>query len=302
MRAHALSKLERHDEALAAFRRAIAQLEELATREPGRRAQLAAAIGAYGTALGQAGKQAEGAAELRKCLAIEQAALGEMHPEIGRTLHDLALYERDLGDVDAADRDFQRSRAIFAATYGEASLEVIASDAALAGLGFARGDLDQVERYAKRALDALYASKLDEPAIASSLESNLGTVQQDRDHCAEAIPHHERSLALSLRAQEPPTQQAISYLNLGACLMEVGRRAEARPHIEKAIAAWEGSDVPERAAGMATLADLEASDGHYARALTLARQALDVIRGKDTEYFKMLHEHLDEQIATWSKK
>ncbi len=183
-----------------------------------------------------------------------------------------------------------------------ASLEVIASDAALAGLGFARGDLDQVERYAKRALDALYASKLDEPAIASSLESNLGTVQQDRDHCAEAIPHHERSLALSLRAQEPPTQQAISYLNLGACLMEVGRRAEARPHIEKAIAAWEGSDVPERAVGMATLADLEASDGHYARALTLARQALDVIRGKDTEYFKMLREHLDEQIATWSKK
>jgi len=302
VRAHALSKLERHDEALAAFRRAIAQLEELSAREPARRAQLAAAIGAYGTALGEAGKKAEGAAELRKCLAIEETALGAQHPEIARTLHDLALLERDLGDLDAAERDLDRSRAIFVTAHGPTSFEVIASDAALAAIGFAREDLDAVERYATRALDALAASGLDEPALMSSLESNLGTVQQDRDKCADAVPHYERSLAQSLRAHEPPAQQAISYLNLGTCLADIGRNAEARPYVEKAVAAWEGSDIPERAAGLTTLADLEADAGNRVHALALARQALTVIANKDGEYFKALREHLEEQIVAWNKR
>ena len=302
VRAHALSQLGRHDEALAAFRRAIGQLERMSAREPARRTQLAAAMGAYGTALGLAGNARDGAAQLRACLAIEEAMLGPQHPEVARTLHDLALLERSLGEIDQAERDVSRARAIFVVAYGEKSLEVIASDADLVQVAFARGDLDAVERYATRARDALVASGLDEPAIMSSIESNLGTVQQDRDKCADAIPHYERSLALSLRAHEPATQQAISYLSLGACLADVGRNAEARPYVEKALAAWEGSDVPERAAGLATLADLEAADGKVARAIDLARKALLVIQGKDSEYFTALRGHLDDQIAEWKRR
>lgn len=302
VRAHALSQLERHDEAIAAFRRAIAQLEEISVREPARRTQLAAAIGAHGTALGLSGKKAEGAAELRRGLAIEEAVLGPHHPEVGRTLHDLALFERDLGDLAGAERDIERSRAIFVAAHGAMSLEVISSDAALAALGFAYNDLDRVERYATRALEALTASGLDEPALMSALESNLGTIWQDRDKCAEALPHYERSLAYSLRAKEPPSQQAISYINLGTCLADVGRAAEARPYVEKARAAWEGSDKPERAAAIALLADLEADAGHQRRAIELAREALAIARGKDGEYFNALREHLEGQIAVWTKR
>ncbi|MGE0395960.1 MAG: protein kinase [Kofleriaceae bacterium] len=302
VRAHALSRLERHDEALAAFRKAIAQLEERAAREPARRTQLAAAIGAYGTALGEAGKKAEGVAELRKGLAIEEALLGPQHPEVGRTLNDLSLFERDLGEIDAAERDLERSRAIFVAAHGPMSLEVIASDSSFAALAFARGDLDKVEMYSKRAIDALVASGLEEPSLMSGLESNLGTVQQNRDKCGDAIPHYERALAMSLRAKEPPTQQSISYLNLGVCLADVGRNAQARPLIEKAVAGWEGTDIPERAAGLAMLADLEADAGKRTEAIALARKALAVIAGKDSDYFTALREHLDEQIAAWTKR
>jgi tetratricopeptide (TPR) repeat protein/predicted Ser/Thr protein kinase len=302
VRAHALSQLERHDEALEAFRKAIALLETESAREPARRAQLAAAIGAYGTALGLAGKTAEGAAELRTCLAIEESALGAQHPEIGRTLHDLANLERELGDIDAAERDFERSRAIFVAAHGASSFEVIASDAALAGLGFARGDLDRVETYSKRALEALAASGLGEYALMSGLESNLGTVQQNRDKCADAIPHYERAVAHSVRANEPAPQQSIAYLNLGTCLLDVGRIAEARPHIEKAVAGWDGTDAPERAGGLAMLAELEARAGNHVRALVLAREALVIAGRKDTEYFQVLRENLNEQITAWSKR
>ena len=302
VRAHALSQLARHDEALAAFRRAIDQLEREAAREPARRGQLAAAIGAYGTALGLAGKHADGAAELRKCLAIEETVLGPQHPEVARTLHDLAQLERDLGDVDGAERDIARSRAIFVASQGESSFEVIALDAALANLGFASGDLDRVETYSRRALDALARTDLGEYGLMSSLESNLGTVLQNRDRCGEAIAHYERAVALSIRANERPEEQAIAYLNLGTCLADVGRTAEARPNIEKAIAGWQGTDAPERAGALAIFADLEAEAGQYTHALALAREARSIGDAKDNPYFTALREHLDEQIAAWSKR
>ncbi|MFN0247411.1 MAG: protein kinase domain-containing protein [Kofleriaceae bacterium] len=302
VRAHALSKLDRHDEALAAFRRAIEDLEALSAREPARRVELAAAIGAYGTALGQAGKSAEGAVELRACLAMEEATLGPQHPEVARTLHDLAQLEVSLGELDAAERDIERARAIFAAAHGASSFEVVASDAQLASLGFARGDLERVERYTKRAMELLAKSGVEDPSFESALESNLGTVHQNRDKCADAVPHYERALALSQRGNEPPQQQAIAYLNLGTCLADIGRSKDARPLVQKAVAAWQGTDVPERAGGLATLADLEAEAGDLANALVLAREALAVIHGKSTPYFVALREHLEQQIAGWNKR
>ncbi len=302
VRAHALSQLDRHDEALASFRAAIEVLEREAAREPAKRGQLAAAIGAYGTALGLAGKAEEGAVELRKCLAMEEAMLGPQHPEVARTLHDLAILQRNLGDIEGAERDFERSRAIFVTAHGPTSFEVAASDVSLAELAFVRGDLDRVEMYSRRALDILAHSGLEEYAVASSLESNLGTVLQNRDKCGEAIAHYERALELSIRANEPAPSQSIARLNLGTCLLDIGRIADARPHIEKAVAGWEGTDAPERAGGLAMFAELEARAGNRPRALALAREALVIAGRKDNEYFQVLRENLKEQIAAWSKR
>ncbi|CAN5774586.1 hypothetical protein BH11MYX2_BH11MYX2_24260 [soil metagenome] len=302
VRAHALKQVGKIDESIAQYRRAIAALEPRAARDPARKLELAAAIGALGSTLGAAGQPAAGIVELRRGLAIEEPALGAMHPEVGRTLHDLAALERDTGEATAAERDFLRTRAIFAASYGETSLEVIESDSSLADLALAQGDLEQLDQYATRAINGLARSGLDEPVIASQIETQLGTAFQDRDRCADAIPHYERAVAESVRANEPLAQQAISQTNLAACLADVKRDAEARATLTKALSAWEGTNAPERAQAWGILADLEARSGHRAAAIATAQLALAAIATHNEEPFVVIREYLTQQIALWKQR
>ncbi|WP_170135539.1 serine/threonine-protein kinase [Nannocystis exedens] len=303
VRADALFQLGRTDEAIAHYRRGIAQLEVAAARDPARRLGLASAIGALGSALGKVDRIAEGAAELRRALEIEEAAFGPQHPEVGRTLHDLAVLERRNGEIEDAERHFERARAIFAAVDGEATLEVATTDSALADLAWMRGDLDRAQRLAERALEALARTGLDEPVLRSQLESQLGAVQQARDRCSAAIPHYERALALSLRAAEPPDQQALAYVNLAACLSEVGRDAEARTAAEQALAAWTraNAEPPERAAAWTILAGIEARGGDRPRAVALARQAMAALADLEGEPYVAMRAVLHDQLEGWSR-
>jgi predicted Ser/Thr protein kinase/Flp pilus assembly protein TadD len=302
IRAHALDQLGKFDDSIAEYRRAISALEPLAARDPARALELANAIGALGSTLGQAGKLADGAVELRKGLAIEEAQLGSTHPEVGRTLHDLAGLERDLGDVAGAKRDFLRTRAIFAADYGEKSFEIIELDSSLADIAFIEGDPDRGEELANRAADSLAHSRLDEPMLASRIESQLGMVLQNRDRCADAIPHYERAAAESVRAKEAPDQQALAQTNLAVCLADVKRDDEARAALEKALADWEGTNAPERAQAWAILADLEARAGKKAAAIATAQLALGAIATYNDETFTALRDHLNDQLAVWRKR
>ncbi|MFY0534388.1 tetratricopeptide repeat protein [Nannocystis pusilla] len=301
VRADALFQLGRTEDAIEHYRRAIEQLEVAAARDPSRRLALASAIGALGSALGRAERIDEGAAALRRALEIEEATLGPRHPEVGRTLHDLAALERGNGDLERAERHFERMRTIFADVHGEATLEVAIADSALAGLAWMRGDFDRVERLAERALAALVHTGLDEPLLRSQLENQLGAVQQERDLCSAAIPHYERALALSLRAEEPPDQQALAYLNLATCLSDVRRDAEARTAAEQALAAWTRAQVepPERAQAWTILAVIEARGGERRRAVALADKAMAALADLDGESQAEMRAILQAEIQQW---
>ncbi len=303
VRADALARLGRNEEAAANYRRAIGPLEVAAAREPARRLTLAAALGALGSALGASGQPTAGALELRRALEIEEAALGPLHPEVGRTLHDLGSLERANGDHESAERHFARTREIFAGALGEASLEVVAADSALADMAAMRGDLDRAQQLAEHALDALVRSRLDEPALQSALESQIGVALQEQDRYSAAIPHHERALALSLRAEEPPGQQAIVQINLAICHSDLGRDAEARAAAEQALAAWERAHVepPERAHAWAIVADIEARGGHRARARALVDRALAALAGLDGEPHTTMRAALHDRLREWSR-
>ncbi|MDC0715628.1 serine/threonine-protein kinase [Nannocystis bainbridge] len=302
LRADALLQLGRTDEAIVHYRRGIARLELAAGRDPSRRVALASAVAALGTALGRLDRIAEGAAELRRALEIEEAALGPMHPTVGQTLHDLARLERASGELEDAERHFDRTRKIFAAVHGEASFEVVVADTALADLASRWGDLERAQRLAERALATLAGTRLDEPGLQSQLENQLGLVEQERERCSAAIPHYERALALSLRAAEPPDQQALGYVNLATCLSDVGRDAEARSAAEQALAAWTRAHVepPERAMAWGILADIEARGGDRRRAVALAGKAMAALGDREDEPYAAMRAVLHEQLQRWS--
>lgn len=300
VRAEALQNLDRFDDAIAAYRRAAALHEAAAGSDPTRRVDLAAAIGALGSTLGRAGHRAEAAVELQKCLAIEEPLLGPDHPEVGRTLHDLAAQQLELGQSDLATRNYQRARKIFVATLGAQTLEVASVDAALAELAVRAGDFDRARTLAVAAR-AAYIKDNARPQLLSSIETALGNIEQNTDHCAAAIPHYEAALVASKQAGETGERLGISYANLAACLSDVSRDAEARNAIQAGLAAWDaaGESGPMRAQALITLADLEAKAGRRAHAIELGEQVLAAI--KDTEGVEQLREYVVGQLGDWRR-
>ena len=303
VRAEALVALDRPDDGIAAYRRAIAILEKDVARDPSLRLQLAANIGAAGSAMGRAGRPAEGIAELEKCLQIEEPLLGPDHPEIGRTLFDAAHLHHDIGDYEKATMLYKRVRTIFIAALGEDALEVAATDSALADMALAQGQLDKAYELASRARD-IYLRSNAKPDLLSSIENALGNIEQNRDRCALAIPHYERALAAAKEAGETGSRLAISYANLANCLADVGSRdAEARNALEGALAAWDADPEagPERAQALAILGDLEARGGRYGRAIEVGEQALAVIKDLEGEPWQAIRDHVNDSIKLWRR-
>ncbi|MEO7092423.1 MAG: tetratricopeptide repeat protein, partial [Polyangiales bacterium] len=298
VRAEAFANLDRFDEAAAAYRRTVALNEAAVASDPSRRVDLAASIGALGSTLGRAGHRAEAEVELKKCLAIEEPLLGPDHPEVGRTLHDLAAQQHELGELELATKNYHRARAIFAATLGDQTLEVASVDAALADMAVSAGDFDRARTLATSAR-AAYIHDNARPQLLSSIETALGNIEQNSDHCAAAIPHYEAALVASKQAGETGERLGISYANLAACLSDVSRDSEARNAIEAGLAAWDaaGESGPLRAQALITLADLEAKAGRKKHAVELAQQVLAAI--KDVEGMGPLREYVEEQLAHW---
>jgi tetratricopeptide (TPR) repeat protein len=300
VRAEALQNLDRFDESIAAYRRATALHEAAAGSDPTRRVDLAATIGALGSTLGRSGHRAEAEVELQKCLAIEEPLLGANHPEVGRTLHDLAAQQVELGQVDVATRNYQRARTIFVATLGAQTLEVASVDAALADIAVRAGDFDRARTLALAARTA-YLRDNARPQLLSSIETALGNIEQNSDRCAAAIPHYEAALAASKQAGETGERLGISYTNLAACLSDVSRDAEARNAITAGLAAWDaaGESGPMRAQALITLADLEAKAGRRAHAIELGQQVLAAING--LEGLDPLRGYVQDQLALWRR-
>ncbi|MDQ3340921.1 MAG: serine/threonine-protein kinase [Myxococcota bacterium] len=302
VRGEALTALRRPEEGIAAYQRAVAILETLAARDPSLRLQLAANIGAAGTAMGHAGRPQDALVELERCRQIEEPLLGPNHPELGRTLFDMAHMHHKIGDFDKAITIYQRVRVIFVAALGESSLEVAAIDGALADMALSMGDLDKAYALATSA-QKIYASSSSTPALLSSIETALGNIEQNRDRCAAAIPHYERALVAAKEAGEVGSRLAISYANVAGCLADVRRDAEARNELESALSAWDSDPAagPERAHALAILADLEARGGRFRLAIETGDRSLAILKGLEGEPWQAIREHVTESQALWRR-
>jgi tetratricopeptide (TPR) repeat protein len=281
-RADALKTLGRGPEAIAGYQTVIAILVPRATRDRRARLDLAAAYGAVGTVLGEQFKFAEAKAMLEKCLAIEEPELGPEHPDVGRTLHDLANEELGLDDYTAARAHYEQSRAIFAARYGEISELVAGADLGLGSTARAERHIPEARRYYERANVTLHlVLPADHPAFAT-VEDNLSWCDRDEDQDAPAAEHLRKAIAIRERIGEIGMGLADDHIELATVLWDLERDAEARPHVERGLALHDqlGTTAAGRVNGWLVLQELEADVGHRARALELAKQILAAL-GED---------------------
>jgi len=302
-RGAALTAAGRVREGIVELQHALAIVEARAARDPGARTDVAAVLAGIAAAQIQQYQYAVAHDLLVRVLAIEQSVYGADHPELGKTLHDLATTEARLGKYDDALAHLDRARAIFVAAYGERNVLVGETYISIASALAQSGKHEQARPQFEKAYATLSAVLPPDHASIAAVEEGLGVNLAQLDDCKAAIPHHEHAIAILDRIGRGGPDLANELINLGTCLSDVGRLADARQALDRGLAGMDAAGMPEvdHSEGWAVLADLEWKDGHHARAIELARKVLAATEGVDRPDIKPVHDFIRESLATWTK-
>jgi len=302
-RADALKVLGRAPDALVAYRGVIGALLPRATRDRRARLDLAAAYGAVGSLLGEQFKFGEAKAMLEKCLAIEEPELGPDHPDVGRTLHDLANQEVGLEDYPAATAHYEQARAIFAARYGEVSEMVAGTDLGLGHISRAQWHVTEARRYYEHAAATFQVVLPAGHPTFAIVEDALAWCDRDENNDAAAAPHLRKAIEIRERAGETSIGLADDHVELATVLWDLEKDDEARPHAERGLALHEqlGTSPAGRVNAWLVLQELEADAGHRARAIELANKILAGLGEDPREDWAALRKRERARIAELSR-
>ena len=220
-----------------------------------------------------------------QALTIKEAVYGPDHPDVARSLTNLGMVLRELGDLAGARAAQERALAIAEAAYGPDHPHVASI---LTGLGIVfseLGDLAGARAAQERALaiaEAAYGP--DHPEVAITL-TNLGNVLRELGDLAGAREVLVRALAIDEATYGPDHPNvAITLGALGNVLHELGDLAGARAAQERALAIREAAYGPDHPRVAITLTNLgnvlrELGDRAGARAALKRARAIEKAAG-----------------------
>ncbi|MBC7880654.1 MAG: tetratricopeptide repeat protein [Anaerolineae bacterium] len=216
----------------------------------------------------------------KQALAIKEKALGSEHPEVAKSLNNLAVLYWLQGNFAEAEPLHKRALAIREKALGSEHPDVAKSLNNLATLYSERGNYAEAEPLYRRAL-AIREKALgpEHPDLAKSV-NNLANLYADRGEYTEAELLYRRALAIWEKALgSEHLDVAKSLNNLATLYSERGSYAEAEPLYKRALAIREkalGSEHPDVAKSLHNLADLYRQRGEYAEAEPLYRRTLAI--------------------------
>jgi tetratricopeptide (TPR) repeat protein len=220
---------------------------------------------------------------LRKALALRRDALPVGHPDIGRTLHDLAELRQSQGNLDDAQTLIREALGIFLASLPRDHPNIGEALDGLASILHDQGKLDEAETLYREALSITRSAfPAGHPEIAISL-NNLAWVVRDQGKLAEAESLFREALNL-FAASAPRTHPNVAsgLNNLAGVLQAQGKLAEAEPLSREALAIRRQS-LPAGHADTAhsanDLGQLLKAQGKLDEAEPLLREALEIRRG-----------------------
>jgi tetratricopeptide (TPR) repeat protein len=216
----------------------------------------------------------------RRALAIDEARLGEDHPDVARDLNNVCQLLQATNRLGEAEPLIRRALAINEATYGNYHPAVPICLNNLAQLLQATNRLSEAEPLMRRALaisEAIYGN--DHPYVAGCL-NNLGMLLQATNRLIEAEPLLRRALAIDEATYGNDHPNVATGLNNLAQLMQVTSRLdEAKPLLRRALAVSEaglGYDHPHVAIVLINLARVLQATNRLGEAEPLLRRALTI--------------------------
>ena len=157
----ALTRLERHGDALAAFSRARAQAE----RVPSASRSLPHALNGMAAALNGLGRHEEAVAIADEAVARMRAHVGD-HPWVANCLANAGEARWKLGDLEGAERDYSAAHVVWQTTLGSDSATIAHAEVGLGRIAVARGDAAAGVRRLERALELVGGEAGDRVRIA----------------------------------------------------------------------------------------------------------------------------------------
>ncbi len=183
------------------------------------------------------GRNEEGRDLHLQSLALRQRTLGENHPDTALTENNLGWDYMGLHDVDTAAQYFTRALAGFEAAFGKEHPRVAMAAESLALAELERHHYELAEALHRRALSIRrMAMGEDHPNVALSL-AGLGELAHRRGRHDESVALFEEArVIIENKAEGAERHLGDILMGLGKALVETGRFAEARPHLERALA------------------------------------------------------------------
>ena len=302
VRGDALGQSGRAREAIAEISRVLPQIETRAIRDRSARMLLVTALGQLAAAQLQIDPEMA-RRTLERTLTIDEATYGPDHPEVAKTVHDLASAELRLEMFEPAEKHLHRAMRIFIASYGERHPMVGATYMTLANVAARQGKLDQARTMYLQAKNALAGVLPEDAPHFTVIEQGLGEIARSQDNCRDAIPHFERAIELLEQSGQSEDQRALQLTNLGFCLGDIGRTAQAKKVLQESIDELDRLRMPKRwtAEPLAALADLEHAAGKRKKAIDLDKRALAALVDEEGSDVAALRQYIEEQLAAWTK-
>jgi len=160
---------------------------------------------------------------------------GDDHPRVATALHNTGHLYRRMDAPDAAIESFRDALAIKRNHFEGAHSSTANTLNSLGALLRREGRYDEASRYLTEALSMRRATlNENHPSIASTLQ-NLGHLYAAQGACETAVPYYREARAVRTHARGADHWlTADSTGDLGACLFELGRYADAEEHLVRA--------------------------------------------------------------------
>jgi serine/threonine protein kinase/tetratricopeptide (TPR) repeat protein len=252
-------------------------------------------LNARGTVFDQRGESAAALADFARALAICEAHLSADHPDVAAILANMAIIEANGGQVRVAREHYERALAIQHRVLGEDHPDTGRTYLNLGTLLQQIADYDGAASRYEQALAIATKSGGTEADLADILY-NLGGIYQLRGEYERALATYRDALARSERLHgRDHADVAYPLVGLGGVLVELGRYAEARESLERALAIRTRKDVVPVDLGELRFALARAvAPVDRDRSLVLATQAR-------SDYSDLADAEAVERINAWLK-
>ncbi|HEU4733746.1 MAG TPA: serine/threonine-protein kinase [Kofleriaceae bacterium] len=221
----------KYAEAADEQRRAIAEL----SRTPAHQIDLGRFYDALAKSLGQLGELDEAQRLHEHALTIVTRALDASHLTVIELQISYGLLLRRRGLLDRARSVLEGALQHMPASYRDTHPDAAMIHGFLSGLDATQGHLDQAAEHARASLAIYQRTQVPESRGLMEAYTNLANIELWRRNLDRALVLHETVLVLrrrNLGADHPQT--GASEGNVAETLVELGRYAEALPHVREA--------------------------------------------------------------------